>query len=138
MTDKPDILDQAIDAALALAGERPWREVSLREIAERAERRLRRALRQGAGQAAAGAAPLQRLDRAALATAATPSDDVHDRLFDATMARVEAMERASRGADRRWPARRRRDRARAALPAHRPGHPGSGRRRPRRRRASPP
>src|SRR6185312_15309892 len=30
------ILDPAIDAALALAAERPWREVSLREIAERA------------------------------------------------------------------------------------------------------
>ena len=27
-----------------------------------------------------------------MATAATPSDDLHDRLFDATMARVEAME----------------------------------------------
>ena len=31
-----DILDPATDAALALAAERPWREVSLRQIAERA------------------------------------------------------------------------------------------------------
>ncbi len=32
------------------------------------------------------------IDRAALATAATASEDIHDRLFDAVMARVEAME----------------------------------------------
>jgi hypothetical protein len=87
-----DLMDQAIDAALALAAERPWREVSLREIAERA----------GADfadlYAEAPAKPLlvlrlsRKLDRAALATAATLSDDVHDRLFDAAMARIEAME----------------------------------------------
>ena len=34
----------------------------------------------------------QKLDRAALATAETQSDDPHDRLFDAAMARIEAME----------------------------------------------
>jgi hypothetical protein len=32
-----------------------------------------------------------RFDQAALATAETPSEDIHDRLFDAVMARVEAM-----------------------------------------------
>lgn len=87
-----DILDAAIDAALALASERPWREVSLREIAERAGVDFAELY------AKAPAKPLlllrlsQKLDRAALATAATQSDDPHDRLFDATMARVEAME----------------------------------------------
>ena len=92
MPKRPDILDKACDAALALAAERPWREVSLREIAERA------GVEFAALYEAAPAKPLlalrlsQRLDRAALATAATPSDDVHDRLFDATMARIEAME----------------------------------------------
>jgi hypothetical protein len=92
MTDQPDLLDKAIDAALALAAERPWREVPLREIAERAGVDFAELY------AKAPAKPLlvlrlaQRLDRAALATAATPSDDVHDRLFDAAMARVEAME----------------------------------------------
>jgi len=86
------ILDPAIDAALALAAERPWREVSLREIAERAGADFAELY------AKAPAKPLlvlrlsQKLDRAALATAATPSDDAHDRLFDATMARIEAME----------------------------------------------
>src|SRR5580704_14204376 len=92
MADAPDTLDKTIDAALALAAERPWREVSLREVAERARVDFAELY------AKAPAKPLlvlrlsQRLDRAALATAATPSDDVHDRLFDATMARVEAME----------------------------------------------
>jgi hypothetical protein len=92
MADEPDILDAAIDAALALAMERPWREVSLRDVAERAGVDFAQLY------AKAPAKPLLvlrlslRLDRAALATAATPSDDVHDRLFDATMARVEAME----------------------------------------------
>ena len=87
-----DILDEAVDAALALAAERPWREVSLREIAERAGVDFAELY------AKAPAKPLlvlrlsQKLDRAALATAATQSDDPHDRLFDATMARVEAME----------------------------------------------
>jgi hypothetical protein len=92
MGDESDVLDAAIDAALALAAERPWREVSLREIAERG------GLDFAELYAEAPAKPLlvlrlsQRLDRAALGTAATPSDDVHDRLFDAAMARIEAME----------------------------------------------
>src|ERR1700722_17210573 len=87
-----DILDQATDAALALAVEKPWREVSLRDIAERA------GVDFAALYAKAPAKPLlvlrlsQKLDRAALAPAATASDDLHGRLFDATMARVEAME----------------------------------------------
>jgi hypothetical protein len=87
-----DTLDKATDAALALAAERPWREVSLREIAERAGVDFAELY------AKAPAKPLLvlrlslKLDRAALATAATQSDDPHDRLFDATMARIEAME----------------------------------------------
>jgi Bacterial regulatory proteins, tetR family len=87
-----EVLDKATDAALALAAERPWREVSLRQIAERAGVDFAELY------AKAPAKPLLvlqlslKLDRAALATAATQSDDLHDRLFDATMARVEAME----------------------------------------------
>jgi hypothetical protein len=92
MTVDDPVLDKATDAALALATERPWRDVSLREIAERSGVDFAELY------AKAPAKPLlvlhlsQKLDRAALATAATPSDDPHDRLFDATMARVEAME----------------------------------------------
>src|SRR5690348_6193964 len=92
MSHEAQIVDKACDAALALAGERAWREVSLRDVAERAGVDFAELY------AVAPAKPLLvlrlslKLDRAALATAATPSDDVHDRLFDATMARIEAME----------------------------------------------
>src|SRR5882757_7066236 len=92
MTLDDPVLDKATDAALALAAERPWREVSLRDIAERAGVDFVELY------AKAPAKPLlvlrlsQKLDRAALATAATQSDDAHDRLFDAAMARIEAME----------------------------------------------
>jgi AcrR family transcriptional regulator len=87
-----DILDAATDAALALAGERPWREVSLRDIAERAGVDFAALYAEAPGKAVLVLRLSQKLDRAALATAATPSDDVHDRLFDAAMARIEAME----------------------------------------------
>jgi AcrR family transcriptional regulator len=87
-----DILDKAVDAGLELAAERPWREVSLRQIAERAGVDFADLYARAPGKAVLVFRLSQRLDRAALATAATTSDDVHDRLFDATMARVEAME----------------------------------------------
>ena len=85
-------LDKAADAALALAAERPWREVSLRDIAERAQVPLADLYARATSKWGLMARLSDRFDRAALETAATPSDDVHDRLFDATMARVEAME----------------------------------------------
>ncbi|HWA61997.1 MAG TPA: TetR family transcriptional regulator [Caulobacteraceae bacterium] len=97
MTDTPaiaaeDILDRAADAALALAAERPWREVSLRLIAERAGVPLPDLYARAAGKWKLLSRLSDRFDRAALETAATPSDDPHDRLFDAVMARIEAME----------------------------------------------
>jgi AcrR family transcriptional regulator len=87
-----DILDQACDAALSLASERPWREVSLREIAERAGVSFADLYDKAPGKPLLVLRLSQRLDRAALETAATPSNDPHDRLFDAAMARIEAME----------------------------------------------
>jgi AcrR family transcriptional regulator len=87
-----DILDKVTDSALALAAERPWREVTLRQIAEHAGVDLADLYAATPGKALLVLRLSQKLDRAALATAATASDDVHDRLFDATMARVEAME----------------------------------------------
>jgi len=87
-----DILDQACDAALALASERPWREISLRDIAERAGVSFADLYDKAPGKPLLVLRVSQRLDRAALETAATPSDDPHDRLFDAAMARIEAME----------------------------------------------
>ncbi|MFI4935604.1 MAG: TetR family transcriptional regulator [Caulobacterales bacterium] len=92
MTASDPILDKAVDAALALAAERPWREVSLRDIAERAETPFGDLYEAAPSKTLLAFRLSQRLDKAALATAATPSDDPHDRLFDATMARIEAME----------------------------------------------
>ena len=92
MAGEPDILDKAAEAALALAEERPWREVSLRDIAERAQVPFADLYAKAPGKPLLVLRLSQRLDRSALETAATASDDPHDRLFDATMARIEAME----------------------------------------------
>jgi hypothetical protein len=92
MAHEDPILDPTVEAALALAGERPWREVSLRDIALRASVDFADLYAKAPGKAFVTLRLSQKLDRAALATAATPSDDPHDRLFDATMARIEAME----------------------------------------------
>jgi AcrR family transcriptional regulator len=83
--------DRAIAALLALASERPWGEISLREIAERAGEPLADLYAAANSKHALLAHLSDRFDRAALATAATPGADVHDRLFDAVMARLEAM-----------------------------------------------
>jgi AcrR family transcriptional regulator len=85
-------LDKAIAALLALAAERPWSQISLRDIAARAGVPLAVVYARAGGKAALLARLSARYDLAALATAETPSEDVHDRLFDAVMARVEAME----------------------------------------------
>ncbi len=86
------ILDRACAAMLALAGERPWRHITLRDIAARAELSLSDLYAQAASKNFLLAHLSARHDAAALATAETPSEDLHDRLFDAVMARVEAME----------------------------------------------
>ncbi|HEV2362972.1 MAG TPA: TetR family transcriptional regulator [Caulobacteraceae bacterium] len=86
-----DILERAGAAMLKLAAERPWREVSLRAIAAEAGTPLP-ALYERAPSALHLLAWLSgRFDRAAL-TAEAESEDPHDRLFEAVMARVEAME----------------------------------------------
>lgn len=92
MAAPDEILDRACAAMLALAGERPWRHITLRDIAARAEILLSDLYAETAGKAVLLAHLSARYDAAALATAETPSEDLHDRLFDAVMARVEAME----------------------------------------------
>ena len=79
-------------ALLALATERPWRQITLRDVAGRAGLPLAELYSVASSKEALLANLAARQDTAALATAETPSDDVHDRLFDATMARVEAMQ----------------------------------------------
>ena len=92
MSGDDETLACAGDALLALAAERPWREVTLREIADKAGEPLTRLYALANGKRALLDHLSARFDQAALATAATPSDDIHDRLFDAVMARIEAME----------------------------------------------
>ena len=86
------ILDRAADALLVLASERPWPQMTLREAAGRAGVDLADLYALAPGKEALARHASRRLDLAALRTAATPSEDPHDRLFDATMARIEAME----------------------------------------------
>ncbi len=92
MKQTRDIVQSAIDAMLALATEGAWRDVSLRQIAEKANVPFADLFVLADGKDALLDRLNARYDAAALATAATASDDPHDRLFDAVMARVEAME----------------------------------------------
>jgi len=92
MTPAEDMLDRAAAAALALAAVRPWREVSLRDIALKAAIPFADLYEHARSKAAVMAHLSFRFDRAALVTAAGTEADPHDRLFEATMARIEAME----------------------------------------------
>ena len=92
MTDAADILDRAADAALAIAAEGGWRDAALRDVAARAEIPFADLYARASGRPALLARISARLDQAALAAAEGEGEDVHDRLFDAAMARVEAME----------------------------------------------
>ena len=90
MTDP--IIEKAADAALSLAAEGPWREVTLRDIAAKAQTPFADLYAKANGKAALLSRISQRFDCAALAAAEGEGEDVHDRLFDAAMARIEAME----------------------------------------------
>lgn len=89
---RSELLDAAVDAALALADERPWRLVTLRDIADAAALPFVDLYIATRGKTAVLAALSRRLDRAALQADVPPGEDAHDRLFEAVMARVEAME----------------------------------------------
>ncbi|MDB5428945.1 MAG: putative transcriptional regulator, TetR family [Caulobacter sp.] len=88
-----DTLDRAAAAALALAAERPWREVALRDIAAKAGVAFADLYALAPSKAAVMGHLARRFDRAALATADGGGEaDAHDRLFDAALARLEAMQ----------------------------------------------
>lgn len=87
----PSILDRAAHAALALAADRPWSQISLLDIAAQAEVGFAALYSQADGKGAVMDHLSGMFDQAALVTAAEPGE-VHDRLFEAVMARVEAME----------------------------------------------
>ena len=89
----PHILDKAADAALALAEERLWADITLRDIAVAAGATFADLYAKAPGKAALLERLSARFDRAALTTAELePASDPHDRLFEAVMARLEAME----------------------------------------------
>ena len=85
-----EALDRAVDAALALAADRPWREITLADIAEEAGASFAELYARTPSKAAL----LDRLGRRfdGAAAGAELDGEVHDRLFEATMARLEAME----------------------------------------------
>ena len=87
-----EVLDRAADAALELAAERPWSEVTLRDIAERAEAPFAALYGLARGKASVIDAVSRRFDLRAAAGPSEGGEAAHDRLFEATMARIEAME----------------------------------------------
>jgi hypothetical protein len=86
-----DILDRAADAALALAADRPWKDIALLDIARAAEVPFAELYAKAPSKAALVMRIARRFDRAALASPSEETDAV-DRLFEACMARLEAME----------------------------------------------
>lgn len=93
MASQNDILDHAAAAALTLAAERPWREVSLLDIAAKAETTLPKLYDLAPGKGHVLGYLSDRFDHAALAVAERNAGvEPHDRLFDAALARLEAMQ----------------------------------------------
>lgn len=90
MSAAEQVLERAVDAALELAADRPWREVTLQDIAERSGVSFAELYARTRSKAALLERLGRRLDEAA--ASAELSGETHDRLFDATMARLEAME----------------------------------------------
>ena len=90
---RTEVLDRAADALLTLAEERLWSEITLRDIAVAAGVGFAELYARAPGKAALLERLGARFDRAALDTAELePAPDAHDRLFEAVMARLEAME----------------------------------------------
>lgn len=88
-----DLMDKGADAALGLADDRLWSEITLRDIAVAAGVSFADLYARAPGKSALLEHLSARFDRAALATAELePAAEAHDRLFEAVMARLEAME----------------------------------------------
>jgi AcrR family transcriptional regulator len=87
-----DQLDRAAAAALALAADRPWAEITLRDIAHKAQLPLADLYAHAAGKTQVIDWLSRRFDLAALKAGEEAGEDAHDRLFDAAMRRLEAIE----------------------------------------------
>ena len=92
VTAPVDVLDRAADAALKLAGETPWADLTLRDIAYDAGVSFGDLYARASGKTALLDRLSKRFDGAALKASDDPSPDVGDRLFEVIMARLEAME----------------------------------------------
>ena len=90
-----ELLDRMVDAALALAAERGWAEVTLGEVAAQAGASLAEAYRVVPTRAAILDAFMRRIDAEVLAGDAVEEDSVRarDRLFDVLMRRFDALQR---------------------------------------------
>jgi AcrR family transcriptional regulator len=87
-----------IQAALALASERGWRNVSLADMAARAELPLLEAYQEFSSKTAVLLRLVGSTDRAALSQgAAAASDTPRDRLFDVLMRRFDALQSRREG-----------------------------------------
>ncbi|MGF1610167.1 MAG: TetR family transcriptional regulator [Kiloniellales bacterium] len=91
MAKKADIPNQVIDAALALAAEQGWRDLSLADIAAAAKLPLSKVHPVYSSKAAVLAGFLRRVDAAVLAEPAEEGS-ARDRLFDVLMRRFDALQ----------------------------------------------
>ena len=87
-----DPLDRAADAALLLAADKPWADITLRDIAHEAGVSFAELYARAPGKGALLDRLSKRFDQVALKAADDASADLHDRLFEAVMGLVEAME----------------------------------------------
>ena len=85
-----EALDRAVDSALALAADRPWREITLADIAVHSGMSFAELYARTPSKAALLDRLGRRFDRAV--AEAELEGETHDRLFEAVMARLEAME----------------------------------------------
>jgi AcrR family transcriptional regulator len=93
MTAGNDIIDRMTQAALALAGERGWRSLSLGEVAARAEVPLLDAYQVVPSKTALLSRLIGSADRAVLSGGtATMTDTARDRLFDVLMRRFDSLQ----------------------------------------------
>ena len=92
MAKKADIPNQVIDAALVLAAERGWRDLSLTDIAAAAKLPLSKVYPVFSSKSAVLAGFMRRVDAAVLAGPAEEEGSARDRLFDVLMRRFDALQ----------------------------------------------
>ena len=92
--EEPAARDRMVDAAMALAAERGWRDLSLRDIAEASGLSLADAYRACPSKLAILEAFMRRIDAIVLSEEAIAPDDetARDRIFDVMMRRFDALE----------------------------------------------